>query len=234
MTPRFRYRSRRTPPRKVPEYPSARVVPTSGPQPPQPHLDPTSWGRLIDSLDAATIFVVLSSWIGPQFRREISPEDIWQETLLLGWRDRQQHVWRNLAAYRAWLLGIARHRIDDACRRAGRQKRGGGSAAATFTDLAGQDSVSGYLPPRSTTPSRVAGHRERATLMEGALQSLEEPLQDLVRLRLFEELPVREIAEQLAIPLSTAKERLVRGVQRYRERLARMLRGDSIAGGEPS
>jgi RNA polymerase sigma-70 factor (ECF subfamily) len=206
-------------------------VPPAAPHQPQPHLDPTSWGRLIDSLDVATIFVVLSSWIGPQFRREVSPEDVWQETLMLGWRDRQQHMWRNLATYRAWLLGIARHRIDDACRRAGRQKRGGGPAAATFTDLAGQDSVSGYLPPRSTTPSRVAGHRERALLMEGALQALEPPLQELVRLRLFEELPVRTIAERLDIPLSTAKERLLRGVKRYRELLTGRLHGDSVADG---
>jgi RNA polymerase sigma factor (sigma-70 family) len=198
------------------------------PQPLQPHLDPNAWGRLVDSLDVASIFVAIGSWISGEQKSRIAVEDIWQETLWLAWRDRQQHDWKGLGPYRGWLLGIARHRVADACRQAGRQKRGGVKAAAAFTDLA-PDSVSGYLPPQSTTPSRIAGHRERAMVMERALQTLEPSLQQVVQLRLFEELPTREVAERLAIPLSTAKERLLRGVQRYRDLLAGLLRGDSIS-----
>ncbi len=200
-------------------------------QPGQPHLDPGSWGRLVDSLDIASVLVVLSSWIGPQLRGVIGAEDIWQETLWLGWRDRHQQTWRNLVGFRSWLLGIARHRIDDAARRRLRHKRGGGRAAAVFSDLASQGSASAQLPPRSTTPSRIAGHRERAVIMERAQGRLPQSLREVVHLRLFEELPMIEVAARLAIPLSTAKERLVRGVQRYREVLAAELRGDSIAEG---
>ena len=72
-----------------------------------PHLEPASWGRLVDSLDVANIFVVIQNWLGDKLRAEVSVEDIWQETLWLAWRDRSQHEWRNLTAYRAWLLGIA-------------------------------------------------------------------------------------------------------------------------------
>ena len=216
-----------------PGHGTATPMQPTDPHPSQPHLDPASWGRLVDSLDIASIFVVIGSWIGPQFQAAIAVEDIWQETLWLAWRDRQQHTWQHLVAYRNWLLGIARHRIDDACRRALRHKRGGGKAATAFTDLGTQDSVSGYLPPQSTTPSRIASHRERARVMASALDRLEVPLRDVVRLRLFEELPVHSVAEQLGIPLSTAKERLMRGVTRYRDLLG-VIEGEGRSRAEPA
>ena len=115
-------------------------------------------------------------------------------------------------------------------RNLGRKKRGGDRVTAPFSALSSTDSVSQLLPPGSTTPSRVAGHRERATAMELALESLEPDLCTIVQLRLFEEVPMREIATQLSLPLSTAKERLLRGVTRYRRRLKQLLGNDSILG----
>jgi RNA polymerase sigma factor (sigma-70 family) len=190
------------------------------PAPPSPpHLDPVLWGELVDSIDAANVFVVLGSWLG-QARTEISVEDVWQETLWMAWRDRQQHRWIDLTRYRAWLLGIARNRIGDLVRAAGRHKRAA-SRTARFTDLGGGDTVSRLLPPQSTTPSRVASNLERARWLERVLGELEPALRDVVRLRLFEELPMEAVAKQLAIPLSTAKHRLVRGMQHYRDAQSR-------------
>ncbi|MCC7064676.1 MAG: sigma-70 family RNA polymerase sigma factor [Planctomycetes bacterium] len=194
--------------------------------PTAPHQDPTSWGRLIDSIDAANVFVLVGSWLGPKARLEVSVEDIWQETLWMAWRDRHQHAWQNLSRYRAWLLGIARNRVQDIVRNLGRQKRGGGVLTSSFSTFGGIDTVGGYLPPQSTTPSRTASHLERARILERALLTLEEPLRDLVRLRLFEELSTQEAAERLGVPLSTAKERFVRGTQQYRAELQRLLGGD--------
>ena len=191
-----------------------------------PHRDPTEWGRLVESLDIASIFVVIGSWLGPKLRAEASVEDLWQETLWCSWRDREQHEWRNLSAWRTWLLSIARNRVRDAGRTAGRTKRGGDHTIASFSLLAERESVSSLLPPGSTTPSRVAGFRERARAMEIALEGLDPELRTIVHLRLFEEVPMREVAEQLGLPLSTAKERLLRGVTRYRHRLRQMLGSD--------
>ena len=191
-----------------------------------PHLAPASWGQLVDSIDAANVFVVITSWLSADARAELSVEDIWQETLWMAWRDRHQHQWQNLSRYRAWLLGIARNRVHDMLRAIGRKKRGGSYHTARFSDLGGSDTVGGILPPRSTTPSRMASHMERARLFERTLASLEPALRDMVRLRLFEELSTEAAATRLGIPLSTAKHRLVRGMQAYREELRRQL-GDS-------
>jgi RNA polymerase sigma factor (sigma-70 family) len=190
-----------------------------------PHHHHASWGGLLDSLDVASIFVVLSSWIHPRLRRHVAVEDIWQDTLCMAWQCRHQHEWRGLTAYRAWLLAIARNRIRDALRSACRQKRGGDAATHPLSALAG-DGAS--LPAGSTTPSRIATHRERSRVMRKALADLEPELQIVVRLRLFEELSMRVVAGRLNLPLSTAKARLLRGVARYRSNLNALLRGDSV------
>lgn len=177
--------------------------------------------------------VVIGSWLGTRLRGAVAVDDIWQETLWLSWRDREQHQWRDLSAFRAWLLSIARNRVRDASRTLGRIKRGGEHETAPFSVLSEQDSVSAMLPPGSTTPSRIVGHRERARAMEQALDTLEPELRAIVQLRLFEEVPMREVAEQLGLPLSTAKERLLRGVRRYRRRLRSLLGHDSVDAVEP-
>lgn len=192
------------------------------PAQPAPHLDPTRWGQLVDSLDVAPIFVVIAAWLGPDLRREVAVEDVWQETLWMAWRDRNSHEWANLTKYRAWLLGIAQNRVHDLVRRQSRQKRGGDKQTARFSDIGGAETVGDYLPPRSTTPSRTASHVERARRLERALASVEEPLREIVRLRLFEEVPTEEIAARLHVPLSTCKHRLVRGMQAYRDELQRL------------
>jgi RNA polymerase sigma factor (sigma-70 family) len=189
----------------------------------EPHRDPTEWGRLVESLDVASVFVVIGSWLGPKLRNIVSVEDIWQETLWCSWRDREQHEWRGLTAWRVWLLSIARNRVRDAGRMMGRTKRGGDHQTAPFSTLAERESVSSMLPPGSTTPSRVMGFRERARAMEVALDGLDPDLRRVVHLRIFEEVPMREVAEQLGLSLSTAKERLLRGVTNYRRRLRQIL-----------
>jgi RNA polymerase sigma factor (sigma-70 family) len=193
----------------------------------EPHRDPTTWGQLVESLDVASVFVVIGSWLGPKLRGSVSVEDIWQETLWCSWRDREQHAWRGLSTWRVWLLSIARNRVRDAGRMWGRAKRGGEHSTTTFSSaFSSHESVSSMLPPGSTTPSRVAGFRERARAMEVALHGLDPDLRQVVHLRLFEEMPMREVAEQLQLSLSTAKERLLRGVTSYRHHLRQILGRD--------
>ena len=40
-----------------------------------PHLEPASWGRLVDSLDVANIFVVIQGWLGDKLRAFVVVRD---------------------------------------------------------------------------------------------------------------------------------------------------------------
>ncbi len=139
----------------------------------------------------------------------------------MAWRDREQHHWQGLRSYRAWLLGIAKNRIRDAAKSMAAKKRGGDHEIETFSSLRARrdGSVSALLPPGSTTPSRSAGRAERAAVMEAALRSLPPELQEIVRLRFFEQLSMRRVAEHLGMPLSTAKKAAFRGAVLYRVKL---------------
>ncbi len=186
-----------------------------------PHQDPQAWDRLIESVGSVSILVLISSWMSKRLKQQLGPEDIWQETLGMAWRDRELHRWQGLRSYRAWLLGIAKNRVRDAAEWMEAKKRGGDRKVEAFSTLvgSGDGSISGLLPPGSTTPRRVAGHRERAVVMDVALCSLPSELQVVVRLRLFEQLSMSSVAERLGIPLPTAKKRMFRGAALYRAKL---------------
>ncbi|MBK8980039.1 MAG: sigma-70 family RNA polymerase sigma factor [Planctomycetes bacterium] len=203
----------------------------TSPQPEQPHLDASEWSRLIERIDPSVILVVIRSWMGRRLLTDCSAEDIWQDALAMAWRDRRAHDWRGLRAFRAWLLGIVRNRIRDRVDHVGAQKRGSGdrgrSLAAMATDVDGRPgapgSVSDLLPPRTTTPSRVASASEQAAILQQALAAVPEDCRDVVRLRLFEELSINDVATQLGIARATAYDRLLRGAQRYQQELERRL-----------
>ena len=70
---------------------------------------------------------------------------------------------------------------------------------------------------------RIRGRAERVAVMEAALRSLPPELQEIVRLRFFEQLSTRRVAERLGMPLSTAKKYAFRGAALYRMKLKESL-----------
>lgn len=187
-----------------------------------PHLDVGRWDDLIESLGPESILVVIGHWMSDKLRAQISSEDIWQETLLHAWQDRESHEWVNPRKYRAWLLAIARNRIRNAVDFYAAQKRGGGQATTPLHSIQkGQDgSISAVLPGRSTTPSMIASVGERAKRMEEALASLDEDSAKVVRMHLFEEISMQAIADKVGISKSTAWQRFRKGAQVYAQKLA--------------
>ncbi|MEZ6016170.1 MAG: sigma factor-like helix-turn-helix DNA-binding protein [Planctomycetota bacterium] len=69
--------------------------------------------------------------------------------------------------------------------------------------------------------------RERAEVMRAALESLPEALREVVRLRLFEERAVEEVAAALGLGESAVKHRFLKGLGLYRDRLRHELRSRS-------
>ena len=178
--------------------------------------DPLAWERLIESSGPAAMIVRIRMRMGPALLARLAPEDLWQDTLLHAWRDRERHEWKGASAFKGWLLAIAENRIRDALDREGAAKRG-----------ALNDPVQGSTPMEewartSSTPSRHAVHCEEATVLWEALQGLPEELREVVRLRLFEGVPPPDIARELGIGLAAVKHRLRKGSETFRARLSKL------------
>ena len=172
------------------------------------------------------MIALIASWMGPALRSSDSAEDIWQETLAMAWRDRESHEWRDLATFRAWLRGIARHRLQDSLDHKLAQKRGGGLRIESLSHDGVAERPADSLPPVTATPSREAGRRERARLLLDALDGLPEEYRELIRACLFEELSVLAAAERLGLSESTAYRRFLKGSQLFRQRVAERLGSD--------
>jgi RNA polymerase sigma factor (sigma-70 family) len=196
---------------------------------------PLVWDRLIEAVGPPSLLVVIASRLGAALARQHAPEDVLQEALLHAWRDRTACEWRGVPHFRRWLLGIVDHRIADLADREKAAKRGGGVAPVQFSSLSGQNSGStlGWQwagPSPLTTPSRAAEASERAAAMTEALDELPVDLREVVRLRLFEDLALREIAERLGLGLSAVAHRFRRGAAEYHRSLGSILTRRSEAG----
>lgn len=192
-----------------------------------PHHDARAFGELLAALDQEAMIGWLGSLMGSNLRQHVSPEDLWQDTLAMAWRDRQQHEWNGLSAFRAWLRGIARHRLHDAAEWFAARKRGG-----TAPRMAVPDDVADAWLQASTTPSRQVSRFERARALQSALEALPDEFRELVRQCLFEELPVPTVARALGIGESTAYRRLLRGAELFRARIRERL-GEEDLGPRP-
>jgi RNA polymerase sigma-70 factor, ECF subfamily len=190
---------------------------------------PAAWDRLIEAVGPASLLAVIELRMGPALRRRCTAEDIFQETLLHAWRDRTRHDWRGLKCFRNWLLTIIDHRIHDLADQAQAQKRGGGRLVEVPISTGSESGSQWPMPCDSTTPSRVAVYREQADAMRAALAALPDDVRDVLRLRLFEQLAVEEIAERLNLGVAAVRHRFRKGAELYQRRLMTELATRSLA-----
>jgi RNA polymerase sigma-70 factor (ECF subfamily) len=189
--------------------------------------DPEVWNSLVSAIHPDSILVVIGYRMGPELRRHVCPEDVFQETLLKAWRGRNEFTWQGITSFRRWLLRIAEHCVEDQRDRSQAQKR---AQSRTMTLArsgpgSGTSSSDGSAlePWTSTTPSRMADARERAEAMERSLEALPEDVREVVRLRLFEDLQIDEIAGRLGLGESAVRHRFRKGAELYRDRLRALL-----------
>lgn len=181
------------------------------------------WDDLIEAVGPPSLMLVIASRMSPSLKRGMAPEDIWQEVLLHAWRDRHQCEWRGLRSFRSWLLSIIDHRIQRVAELQATLKRGGHVRVIPEASLRREGSTDGRFdwagPAGSVTPGRAAIYREQAAAMQAALQALPEEFRDVVRLRLFDQLTMEAVAEQLGLTPGAARYRFARGAERYRQLL---------------
>lgn len=201
------------------------VSATTPPTPPNPLTLGTraGWDRLIAAVHPGSMLVALRGLMSTRLRQQFDPADVWQETLLMAWRDRNRFEWRGLAAFRRWLLEIARNRIRDLSDHVGAGKRGEArpfSTLGTGTDDSTEDHYAG--PIQTTSAGRAAADREMAALMQAALNAVPEERRDVVRLRLFEDLTMEEVAARTGLGVEGVRYRFRHGLDAYRRALRRL------------
>ena len=187
--------------------------------------DPDAWGRLIDAVGPAAMLVRIENRMSASLRRRLTPEDLWQETMLHAWRDRHRCQWNGLKGFRSWLVQIAENRIRDAADHEGAEKRGAPIVLSVLMQSDSQGCTGSHFvePASSTTPSRLAIHSEEAQAMRHALDSLPDSLRDVVRMRIFEEQGLESIGGALGLSHAVVKHRLRQGAEQYRRRLSSAL-----------
>jgi RNA polymerase sigma factor (sigma-70 family) len=72
----------------------------------------------------------------------------------------------------------------------------------------------------------IAAREEIRSLVVEAVQSLDEPWRSTILLRYYEDLPHRQVAERLGVPLETMRTRLKTGLRMLREHLDRLHHGE--------
>jgi RNA polymerase sigma factor (sigma-70 family) len=174
------------------------------------------WNELIELAGPSSILVVIRARMSRSLLARTTPADVWQESLLKAWTGRAECVWHGPRPFRAWLLRIVENTIREVVDRETAKKRTPEGVVRTIETL--------HQVLSSATPGRIAVYDEQAELMETVLASLDEDEREIVRLRLFEELELKEIAMRLSMNLATCKSRFRRGAEEYHRRLRAALR----------
>lgn len=170
-----------------------------------------AWLELLEGANCESLLVVIAMRMGPDLRQRLEPMDVLQESLALAWRDRGGARFAGVREFRAWLLAIIENRIRDLADEAGARKRGGGVRRTLLADDLARTG--------SSTPSRPAIRQEIAEAMRAALAQVPDECREVVFLRLFRQMTLREVAEQLGLGLGSVRGLLRRGSEIYRQRL---------------
>ena len=133
-------------------------------------------------------------------RDEAQVDDLFQDTVTAFIRDREQVR----GPLRPWLFRVAKNLVGRLAHRDARRAQRERSAAAGEAQ-----------PSVAETAERFETHR----VVVDVLGELEEPYHTTLLLRYWEDLPPREIAARMRVPVDTVKTRLRRGLASLRERL---------------
>jgi len=136
--------------------------------------------------------------IGAHLRGRLDPADVFQDTLLHGFRSIAHFTWRGGGSFRRWLEAIAEHRIRDALR--------GAKAPRDFQLDRG-------LPASDISPSRGARRNERFDRLQGALERLSPDHQQVILLCRIQGLKISEVAQRMQRSESAVKSLLLRALR---------------------
>jgi len=157
--------------------------------------------------------------IDRQWRGQLEAEDVMQVTYLEAFHQIGRFEPSRGASFEAWLLQIARHNLLDAVRGLGRKKQ---PPARRRVHANAADSTTGLLEllgATTTTPSRVAGRAESASILEAAIARLPADYATVVRLYDLEGRPIEEVSAAMRRSTGAVHMLRARAHDALRERL---------------
>ncbi len=172
--------------------------------------DPEALHKLVD-LYSARLYGLLYRLTSS---RETA-EDLMQETFLRLVRTIGDY--QHQGKFESWLFRIAANLARDHARR---RKRRGQTATIDCSTGAKDSGSFDLADPRQPDPVRESEQSEMEQRLSESLQGLSEIDREIILLRHFSDLPFREIADMLNIPLGTALARAHRAMKHLRGALA--------------
>lgn len=168
-----------------------------------------------------------------RIQRRIDVSDIVQEVMVEAHRRLAGYVSNPGMAFHLWLRQIAYDRIIDAHRRhrvsakrsVDREQHQGLAAGSEQSSI----QLAAQLMDQQITPAAAAAQKEMAAIVEQAVTQLDEPDQEIIVLRHYEQLSNQEAATVLGMTEPAASMRYLRAIRRLRSIL-----GSSSNGGESS
>lgn len=154
--------------------------------------------------------------LGAKLAERFDPLDVLQETYLHAHRSFGSFEAHGAGAFRAWLCGIADHRIRDMARHAGAQRRRAPGPQRS-------PSVIERIAERDTSVGAQVARREREQQLAAALNELDDPEREVLLLRYFQGLSLGEIAARQGVVESTALRQIRRACQRVGAKLLELL-----------
>jgi RNA polymerase sigma factor (sigma-70 family) len=166
-------------------------------------------------------------------RASQSASDLVQEAELRAWKKLEQFCGGDtdedtLALFYAWVAQILKRLGVDAVRHHSTQRRkaprGGVLRLGERPGRHETGSTGGNYPPsKEPTPSAKLLTTERSRLVREALEEIPDPsTREIVRLRFFSDMSLRQISEKLGIGYETTKDRYRRGMDRLERKLGNL------------
>lgn len=157
--------------------------------------------------------------IGATWQAVLDPDDVMQVTYIEAFIRIRKFAPNGIASFVSWLERIAEHNLQDAIKGLSAQKRpsprmqvraspAAEDSAAELYELAATD---------SSTPSRMAGRREKSLIIDEALKKLPPDYQAVLRLYDLAGQPMEDVAKLLGKSCGAVFMIRARAVERLRE-----------------
>lgn len=175
------------------------------------------------------LYVLAQAQLGKRLRAKCAPSDLVQQTLLEAHRDFAGFQGKHEGELLAWLRRILAHNLFNEARHYGALQRDADREVSLDQVRAGVDHSSlllqRCLASSGPSPSEVAQEHESAARLADALSRMPQEYQTVLLLRVFEELPVVEVAQRMERSAGAVRMLQMRALAALRHEMEKEMHG---------